>query len=54
MSTVFLLENLEGKRSLRRPRQRWEDSIRLDLRETGCEVVDWMHLAQERTSGGPL
>jgi hypothetical protein len=30
----------EGKRPLGRPRRRWEDVIRLDLRKTGWEVVD--------------
>jgi len=29
----------EGKRPLGRPRRRWEDNIRLDLREIGREVV---------------
>jgi hypothetical protein len=38
----------ERKRSLRRPRHRWEDNIRTDLRETEWEDVDWIHLAQER------
>jgi hypothetical protein len=31
-----------------RPRCRWEDNIRMDLREIGWEGVDWMHLAQDR------
>jgi hypothetical protein len=30
----------EGKRPLRKPKCRWEDNIRMDLRETGWEVVD--------------
>jgi len=38
----------EGKRPLGRPRRRWEDNIRKDLKEIGWEVVDWMHLAQDR------
>jgi hypothetical protein len=25
-----------------------EDNIRMDLKETGWEGVDWMHLAQDR------
>jgi len=37
----------EGRRPLGRPRRRWED-IRMDLREVGCECVDWMELAQDR------
>jgi hypothetical protein len=35
----------EGKRPLIRPRRRWEDNIRMDLREIGWEGVDWMYLA---------
>jgi hypothetical protein len=38
----------EGRRLLGRPRRRWEDNIRMDLREVGWEGVDWMHLAQDR------
>jgi len=37
-----------GKRPLGRPKHRWEDNIRMNLREIGWEVVDWMHLAQDR------
>jgi hypothetical protein len=29
-------------------RRRWEDNIRIDLREAGCEGVDWINLAQDR------
>jgi hypothetical protein len=36
----------EGKRQRGRPRRRWEDNIRMDIRETVWEGVDWMHLAQ--------
>jgi hypothetical protein len=36
-----------GQKS-RRPRDRWEDYIIIDLREIGWEVVDWMHLTQNR------
>jgi hypothetical protein len=38
----------EGQRPLGRPRRRWEDGIRMDLRETGLRVVDWIRLAQDR------
>jgi hypothetical protein len=38
----------EGKRPLRRPKHRWEENIRMDLREVGWEIVDWIHLAQDR------
>jgi len=38
----------EGRRPLGRPSRRWEDNIRMDLREVGCGCVDWMELAQDR------
>jgi len=38
----------EGRRPLGRPRLRWEDNIRMDLREVGCGCVDWMELAKDR------
>jgi hypothetical protein len=44
----ILVRKLIGKKPHRRPRHRWEGNIRMDLRETGWEGVDWMHLAKER------
>ena len=38
----------EGRRLLGRPRRRWEDNIRMDLREVGCGGMGWMELAQDR------
>jgi len=38
----------EGRRPLGRPRRKWEDNIRMDLREVGCGCADWMELAQDR------
>ena len=38
----------EGKRSLGRPRRRWEDNIKMDLHEVGGGRGDWMELAQDR------
>jgi hypothetical protein len=38
----------EGKRPLVRPRRRWEDGIRTDLREIGLGNVDWTRLTQDR------
>jgi hypothetical protein len=35
----------KGKRPLGRPRRRWEDGIRMDLREIGWGSVDWKQLA---------
>ena len=37
----------EGERQLGRPRRRWEDHIKMDLREVGGDG-DWMELAQDR------
>jgi hypothetical protein len=44
----ILVEKLAGKRPLRRPSHRWEDNIRMNLREIGWEDVDWTHLTQDR------
>jgi hypothetical protein len=41
----------EGKRPLGRPSglfPRWEDNIKMDLQEVGCEGMDWIGLAQDR------
>ena len=38
----------EGKRPLGRPRRRWEDNIKMDLREVRRGCGDWMELAQDR------
>jgi hypothetical protein len=39
---------LQGKRPLGRHRRRWKDNMRMDLRETGWEGVEWIRLAQDR------
>jgi hypothetical protein len=41
----ILVGKPEFKIQLGRPRCRWEDNIRIDLRGRGWEVVDWIHLA---------
>jgi hypothetical protein len=38
----------EGKRPLGRPRRRWEDNIKMDLREIGIDGANWIQLAQDR------
>jgi hypothetical protein len=43
-----LMGKPEGKRPLGRPRCRWGDGIRMDLREIGSGSVDWIQLAQDR------
>ena len=38
----------EGKRPLGRPRRRWEDNIKINLREVGCDPRDWIAPAEDR------
>jgi hypothetical protein len=38
----------EGRRPLGRPRCRWEDNIKMDLREVGWGGMDWINLAQDK------
>ena len=38
----------EGKRTMGRPRRRWEDNIKMDFQEVGGSCGDWMELAQDR------
>jgi hypothetical protein len=45
---TFLVGKPEGKSTLGRPKRRWRDGIKIDLGETGCGVVEWIHLAQDR------
>jgi hypothetical protein len=44
----ILVGKPEGKRPLGRRRCRWEDNIKMDLREIGCGCMDWIDLAQHR------
>jgi hypothetical protein len=44
----------EGRRPLGRPRRRWEDGVRMDLREIGLGGVDWIRLAEVRDRWGLL
>jgi hypothetical protein len=43
-----LVERPEGKRPLGRPRHRWENNIKPDLREIGIDEAKWIRLAQYR------
>ena len=43
-----------GKRTIGRPRRRWENNIKMNLQEVGCGGVDWIDLAQDRDSWGAL
>jgi hypothetical protein len=42
------VERPEGKRPLGRPRRRWEDNIKIDLREIGIDGANCIRLAQDR------
>jgi hypothetical protein len=44
----ILVGKPEGKRPLGRPRRRWVDNIKIDLRETECDGMDWIDLIQDR------
>jgi hypothetical protein len=44
----FLVGKLEEKRTLERPRRKWDDNIGMDLREIRCEGLEWIHLVQNR------
>jgi len=45
----FLVGKLERKRSLGRPRRRWEDNIKMYLQEVGWGGgTDWIELVQDR------
>jgi hypothetical protein len=41
-----LVRNSDGRRPHGRPRHRWEDNIKMAHKETECEGVDWILLAQ--------
>jgi hypothetical protein len=45
--TEFWLGGPKVKRPLGRPRRRWEDNIKLDLRERGIDEANWIRLAQD-------
>jgi hypothetical protein len=49
-----LVGKSEGKRPLARLRRRWEDGIRMDLREIGLGSVEWIHWLRTGTGGGLL
>jgi hypothetical protein len=44
----ILVGKQEGKRPQGRPRRRWVNNIKLDLRETGWDGIDWIDQAQDR------
>jgi hypothetical protein len=44
---MILVGKSEGKRSLGRPRRRWVDNIKMDLREIGWDGMDWIDLVHD-------
>jgi hypothetical protein len=44
----ILVGKPEAKRTLGRPRRRWVNNIKMDLREIGWDGMDWIDLAQDR------
>jgi hypothetical protein len=48
MRHEILFGKPEGKRPSERLRCRWDDNIRVDLKEIGWECVDWKHLSQDK------
>jgi hypothetical protein len=45
-----LMEKPEGRRPLGRPRHRWEDNIKMDLKDIRWEGLDWIRLSEDRAS----
>jgi hypothetical protein len=43
-----------GKPEGKRPSRRWEDNIKMDIKEVGCGCMDWIELAQNRYRLGAL
>jgi hypothetical protein len=44
----ILMGKTEEKRTLGRPKRRWEDNIKVELKRNGIQNVDWIHLVQNR------
>jgi hypothetical protein len=49
---MVLVGRPEGKRPLVRPRRRWENGIKLDLKKVGLGSMEWIYPAQVRAVGG--
>ena len=42
----------KGKRCLGRPRRRWEDNIKMHLKEVDCNPEEWIDLPEDRDQWG--
>jgi hypothetical protein len=54
MHIGYWWESRKEKDPLGRPRRRWMDNIKMDLREIGWDGMDWNDLVRIGTSGGIL
>ena len=50
----MLVGKTEGRRPLGRPRHRWVDNIRMEIREVGSGYTDWIGFPRIGTGGGRL
>jgi hypothetical protein len=50
----ILVGKPEWKKLIERPRLRWKNNTKMDLKTFQCESVDWIHLAEDGTSDGHL
>jgi hypothetical protein len=48
VTKIYFVGKSQGKRPLGRPRRRWEDNIKMNIRDIGWEVTEWMKLVQDR------
>jgi hypothetical protein len=50
MSSIYraLVGKPEGKRPLGRLKRKFEDNIKMDFQEVGCEALDWIELAEDK------
>jgi hypothetical protein len=44
----ILVGKPEGKKPMGKPRHGWVDNIKMDLRDIGCDGMDWVDVAQDR------
>jgi hypothetical protein len=51
---MILVGKPEEKKPVRRPRHRWVDNIKIDLREIGWDGMDWSELVQDRDQWSAL
>jgi hypothetical protein len=51
---MILVGKPEGKTPLGRSRRKWEDNIKMNLRDIGWGGVDWIDLAQDKDHRRPL